>query len=74
MSSRAFLVQCEDCAPYEPAAVGPTAVVARAGARVKAATTVEAPTTTESTDRLWCRRGDPSAVENVGVRARRPHG
>lgn len=73
MSSRIFLVVCEDCPPYEPISASAVDTMAtrstdrRGSAEVSAVNPV-----TEYTDNMWCRRGPtitPGEVRTKGVRA-----
>lgn len=75
MSSRAFLVICEDCPPYDPVVGMVQSVRSRrkTDRRGKGAIGL-VNQATDFTDNMWCRRGEQATPGEVAVRGVRVNG
>jgi len=75
VSSRAFLVVCEDCPPYDPIRASNVVSQARRSTRRRGRAPVEAVNqATPFTDNMWCRRGEQITAQGVVSRGLRTNG
>ena len=69
MSSRLFLVVCEDCPPYDPISVMDKSTFATQATNRRGKAVVHAINpVTDFTDNMWCRRGETIVPGEVSVK------